>query len=149
MDDLRAAFLNLNHLRKRQAHLLLCHYAHDIWEAYASQQTTFDYVDSVVGLHHSVDITLPGDALASVQSHSDHAAVAQRYQEPIVALQDDDLVFPAHIEFAYYAIYNLYQKYIQGAAIDDWLIVNQALSAEADPGRWRTLMTDALRQAQG
>jgi hypothetical protein len=149
MDDLRAAFFRLNHLRKRQVHVSLCRSALHVWEAYAHQQPALDYVDSVVGLHHRVDITLPRDALASVQSNNDHAAVAHRYQEPLVALQDDDLVFPAHIEFAYYAIYNLYRKYMQGVAIDDWLIVNQALSAEEDPARWRTVMTNALRQAQG
>jgi hypothetical protein len=144
MEDLRAAFFRLNHLRKRQVHLFLCHSAHHVWEAYAQQQAALEYHDSVVGLHHRVDTTLPRDALVCVQLNTDHTALAHRYQEPIVALQDEDLVLPAHIEFAYYAIYNLYRKYMQEVAIDDWLIVNQALSAEEEPARWRALMTDAL-----
>jgi hypothetical protein len=36
----------------------------------------------------------------------------------------------------------------EGAAIDDWLIVNQALAAEDDPARWRTLLATALQPAQ-
>jgi hypothetical protein len=41
----------------------------------------------------------------------DSLDVAQRYQELIVALQDDDLTFPENSTFAYYAIYNLLKKY--------------------------------------
>src|SRR6188508_1626523 len=118
MNNLRAAFDHIDHLRKRQVHVSLCQYALDVWEAYAQQHAPIEYIDSIVGMCHRVDIALPHAAFASVQS-SDRADVAQRYLEPIAALQDNDLVFPGSIEMAYYAIYNLYRKYIEGAAIDD------------------------------
>jgi hypothetical protein len=37
---------------------------------------------------------------------------------------------------------------VERAAIDDWLIVNQALSAEQDPAMWRMLLAEAIQQAQ-
>ncbi len=77
----------------------------------------------------------------------DARQVAQRYQEPIVAMHDDDLTFPDNIEFAYYAIYNLFRKYALGTEIDDWLIVNQALSAEKDSEKWATLLASAIQRA--
>ena len=79
----------------------------------------------------------------------DRAGVARRYLEPLAALQDDDLELLGQIELAYYAIYNLYRGAVAGAAIDDWLIVNQALTAEEDPALRRMLLADALQAAQG
>jgi hypothetical protein len=38
--------------------------------------------------------------------------VAQRYLEPIAALQDEDLAFPDAVRFAYYALYNCFEKYV-------------------------------------
>jgi len=55
---------------------------------------------------------------------------ALRYKEPIISIQDNDLSFPKNIEYGYYSIYNLFQKYTQAKNVDDWLIVNQALSIE-------------------
>lgn len=143
MDNLRDQFDRLDAHHKYQVQLLLCQHALTIWEAYAQLHAPIEYVDSVVGMLHRVDTTLPRDALTCVQ-HNTAADVAQRYYEPMVALQDADLVLPEHIEYAYYAIYNLYKKYLQGAAIDDWLIVNQALSAEQDPAQWRILLTTTM-----
>jgi hypothetical protein len=53
-------------------------------------------------------------SLASVEAGVDRADVAQRYLEPITALQDDDLELPNHIELSYYAIYNLYRSAVEG-----------------------------------
>jgi hypothetical protein len=147
MEDPSVTFLNLEHLSKRQVHILLCHHALLVWETYAQQHSPFDYVDSVVGMEHRFDVMLPRDALTSVLTNNELTDIAYRFQEPIVALQDDDITFPAHIEFAYYAIYNLYKKYIEGAAIDDWLIVNQALSSEVEPLHWQPLLIQALENA--
>ncbi len=47
-------------------------------------------------------------------------------------MQDDDLEFPDDIELAYYSIYNLFRRYVLADSIDDWLIVNQALSAHGE-----------------
>jgi hypothetical protein len=44
---------------------------------------------------------------------------------------------------AYYANYNTFNKYIRNEDVDDWLIVNQALSAEPDESRWQLLLEAA------
>jgi hypothetical protein len=128
--------------------LALCRHALGVWEAYLQRYGPVEYVDSVVGLHHCVDSALPRDALASVVAGAEGADVARRYLEPIAALQDDDLELPGHIELAYYAIYNLFRSAVEGAAIDAWLIVNQALAGAEDPAMWRTLLAAALHAAQ-
>jgi hypothetical protein len=74
--------------------------------------------------------------------------VAERYQEPIAALQDDDLTFPENITYAYYAIYNLFKKYAKIEVVDDWLIVNQSLSTEDDSEAWATLFNDAIQRVK-
>lgn len=140
--DLRAAFEALDTPRRRSVQLALCRHALGVWEAYLRRHGPVEYVDSVVGLYHCLDSTLPRDALASVEAGVDRAGVAQRYLEPIAALQDDDLELPGHIELAFYAIYNLFRSAVEGVAIGDWLIVNQALSAEEDPALWRMLLAD-------
>jgi hypothetical protein len=143
MENLAAAFINLERAQRRQVHIQLCHSALDVWEAYMQRQPPLTYVDSVVGMHHVVDALLPRDALLSVVTGTDQSAVARRYLEPIAALQDDDLTLPTEIEFAYYAIYNLYRNYVEGAAINSWLIVNQALAA-VEPSRQRAVLAQAI-----
>lgn len=63
-------------------------------------------------------------------------------------MQDDDLTFPDPIEFAYYALYNLFSRYTQQEPIDDWLIVNQALSSEEDESQWQLLLAAAIQKAK-
>lgn len=126
-------FLRLDADRRRQVHLALCEDALPVWTGYAGGKSSqLRYRDSVVGMWHHVDAELPAAALCSAHAGADLAGVADRYPEPISALQDDDLVFPDPVEFAYYAIYNCFSKYVGGHDISDWLIVNQALSAHAD-----------------
>jgi hypothetical protein len=148
LPDLRATFEPLDGLRRRTVQLALCRHALGVWEAYVRRHGPVEYVDSVVGLYHTVDSALPRDALASVEAGADRGGVAQRYLEPLAPLQDDDLELPGHIELAYYSIYNLYRSAVEDAAIDDWLIVNQALAAEEDPALWRMLLADTLQTAQ-
>jgi len=148
MPTLAEAFFGLDQPGKYQAHLFLCQYALGVWRAYIREHGPITYIDSVVGAHHTLDHMLPHDAVLSVEEGEDLTGVAGRYAEPITALQDDDLEFPDQIEFAYYAIYNLFRKYIQDAPIDDWLIVNQALSSEADPTKWEGLLYDVLQADQ-
>ena len=145
---MKDAFDALDQQGRRAAQLALCRHALAVWEAYVQRHGPIMYVDSVVGMEHCVDSTVPRDALASVQAGVDRANLAYRYQEPIVALQDDDLELPDRIALAYYAIYNLYRNALAGATIDDWLIVNQALSAETDPAQWHRLLANAIQWAQ-
>jgi hypothetical protein len=92
-----------------------------------------------------VDKQLPSDALAAARQARCSEEIAFRYREPIVAWQDEDLVFPENISFAYFAIYNLFNKYAQQAVIDDWLIVNQALSSEDESDAWDALLKSAIQ----
>ena len=136
-------FFQLDTVRKRRVHMLLCQSALEQWELYAQAHAPIEYIDSVVGMHHRVDIQLPRDAFTCAQRGEPDQSIWDSYTEPIVSLQDDDLSFPSHIEFAYYAIYNLFRKYCLEATIDDWVIVNQALAAQ-DPSLQRQLLQEAI-----
>ncbi len=139
-------FYALKTAQRRQVHFTLCQYALRRWNDYANAQGTIRYIDTVVGTRQEVDIQLPADALEAARQGRDLANIAARYQEPIVAMQDDDLTFPEPIEFAYYAIYNLFGKYALAQDIDDWLIVNQALSPTEESDQWHSLLDGAIQQ---
>jgi hypothetical protein len=125
----RQLFLQLGADHRRQVHLSLCEDAVATWIGYVrGEPAPLRYRDSVVGMWHNVDVELPADALRSARAGADLADIGDRYLEPITAMQDDDLAFPDPVEFAYYAIYNCFCKYVRGDDISDWLIVNQALS---------------------
>lgn len=142
-------FLALEPRQRSLVHFLLCRHALEQWNSFIRTQGKIQYVESVVGTHQEVDVNLPSEALSAVRNGYPSADdISARYQEPIVALQDEDLSLPEHITYAYYAIYNLFKKYAQGEAIDDWLIVNQALSAEINSDQWKPLLEAALHQAR-
>ena len=73
------------------------------------------YVDSIVGLEHTLDAGLGSRALTWVQHavatgvFASSPEISKAYGEPLSALQDDDLDLPDPIEQAFYAIYNLYR----------------------------------------
>lgn len=140
-------FFALNARQRRVVHFFLCEHALEKWKAYVNTPQTIEYVESVVGTLQVVDKHLPMDAFSAAQTGTDSQHVSQRYSEPLAALQDEDLVFPGPVEFAYYAIYNLFQKYAEQKNIDDWLIVNQAISSEEKDEMWNLLLSRALAQA--
>lgn len=144
MNNLLETFESLDNDQKRLVHLELCRNALRIWQEYAAQFEKIDYVEEVVGTYQIVDKSLPKDAFEAVVRRNDEKQIDWRYAEPISAMQDDDLKFPDHIEFAYYAIYNLFNRYILCQNIDDWLICNQALSAETNVDLQDSLLTDAI-----
>ena len=145
MSDLIQTFLNLNPEQKRNVHFELCRLALRTWEEYVAQFETIEYIEGVVGTSQIVEKSLPGDALAAALAGVDRQNINRRYAEPITAMQDTDLEFPDHIEFAYYAIYNLFNKYVKKREIDDWLICNQALSSvEGSSQKLQDLLTDAI-----
>ncbi len=136
---------------KKRVHEYLCARALEAWLRYAVAAGEISYNDSVVGMFHVVDILLPVDAYALVFSGPVRAGPAfaadtleHRYREPIVALQDDDLGFEGGVLLGYYAIYNAFLKYALGRPIDDWLIVNQAVSVFPDRHDWEVLLQTAL-----
>jgi hypothetical protein len=144
MTTLATEFLGLQPAKRRAVHFKLCEYALIQWQQFANIQGQIHYVETVVGTHQEVDKHLPADAFDSANQGIDLKDIQQRYLEPISALQDDDLEFPDHIEFAYYAIYNLFRKYAQDEMVDDWLIVNQAIASEPDNEKWHALLAKAL-----
>ncbi len=141
-------FYVLKTFQRRQVHFTLCRYALRRWNDYAHAQGAIRYIDTVVGTRQEVDIQLPTDAFESARQGQVLANIAARYREPIVAMQDDDLTFPEPIEFAYYAIYNLFRKYALAQDIDDWLIINQALSVAEEPDQWRDILDRAIQQVE-
>ncbi|KAF0845719.1 hypothetical protein [Nocardia caishijiensis] len=140
----RDRFLRLDADRRRQVHLVLCAQALPTWTGYVrGKPAALRYRDSVVGMRHRVDVDLPADALRAVRTGADRADVSGRYLEPIAALHDDDLCLPDHVEFAYYAIYNCFRRYVCGDDIAEWLIVDQALAAH-DPSEATPRLTRAV-----
>jgi hypothetical protein len=153
MRPLAEEFFALPADRRRRVHLELCRGALEVWTRYCRERPRIEYTDSVVGLGHVLDAALPGEALRTVELGADPADVKARYGEPIVALQDDDLELPEEIEFAYYAIHNLFLRYGLAEPIDDWLIVNQAVSAlgvhaAGAQGAWDAALEAALLKAR-
>lgn len=149
MEKCATHFFNLTPEGKLMVHIFICEYALSKWKLYIKEKSPIEYCDTVIGMYHVVDGLLPGDALVSVKAGKDLSDVASRYGEPIVAIQDDDLVFPEHIKYGYYAIYNCFRKYVLNDNIDDWLIVNQAISSETDSGKWNLLLEDAILKTEG
>ena len=147
MKSLTDKFFALNPNQRREVHIALCEHALGKWDKYANTQGQLWYTESVVGTQQQVDKRLPADALESVSRGTDPERVEERYQEPIAGMQDGDLAFPENIEYAYYAIHNLFKKYALGRDVDDWLIVNQALSSENDNEKWNVLLSGAIQRA--
>lgn len=146
-ENLRDAFLQLSDDARKKVHQFLCAKALESWMRFADSKKNISYCDSVVGMAHNIDFQLPSDAFQTAFGDCEKAtsdAIAQRYLEPITALQDMDLEFPDEMEFAYYAIYNAFLKYARLKNIDDWLIVNQALSAAATMEECRLLLQNTL-----
>jgi hypothetical protein len=137
-------FLALDEAKKRVACIHLCELALAVWESNFPDGRQVTYQESVAGSSQSLDYQLPREALAAVRVGTDAAAIGQRYLEPIAALQDEDLVLPETAQFAYYAIYNVFQRYVRERKIDEWTIVNQALASTgtSDPG---SVLSEVLR----
>jgi hypothetical protein len=129
MHPLAQKFFDMEPLQKRAVHLYLARIALERWQDYCQSGVPMAYVETVAGTMQEVEVDLPDDALASATEGKDINSVAERYREPICALQDEDWPLSDDMQFAYYTIYNVFQKYALAKEIDDWLIVNQALSS--------------------
>jgi hypothetical protein len=126
-------FFRLNSEQRCSVHFTLSEQALENWYLFTSTQGSIDYVESITGSHQVVDQQLPFDAFIAARQGMKFNDIARRYQEPIAAMQDEDLEFPGNITFTYYAIYNLFQKYALSEIVDDWLIINQALASKNNP----------------
>jgi hypothetical protein len=147
MEALARQFHQLPPEQKRSVHFTLCYRALEMWRSYAKVHGRIGYPESVCGTVQVVDKSLPAEAFHSAALGRDTAKVGKRYLEPITAMQEYDLEFPEHIQYAYYAIYNLFEKYVERTDIDDWLIVNQALSSETRTDLWAVLLREAIDES--
>ncbi|GEP41583.1 hypothetical protein [Brevifollis gellanilyticus] len=132
---------------RKQIQLWLCTEAIRVWERHCEKNPAMAYVETVCGTRQVVDVSLPAAALRCVIEGKDVEKVKSRYGEPIAAMQDEGLVFPDEVTFAYYAIYNLFGRHVLGRAIDDWLIANQALSAQGTQANFRVMLGAAFAAA--
>lgn len=123
-------FFNMSSSQKKEVHLCLAGIALTQWRKFiACGAVPRSYTESVCGTCQKIDLNLPSDAMTCVRDKTDPSQISERYLEPITALHDDDWSLPDDPQYAFYTIYNTFQKYALGKEIDDWLIVNQALSS--------------------
>lgn len=147
MDLLAERYQQLPADAQRRVLVHLCRGALAVWDAHVREAGELSYVEKAAGTRRKVDVDLPREAIDAVASGEAGAELQQRYQEPIAALQDFELLLPDPVECAYYAIYNLARKYAaNGSDVDDWLIVNQAISPFPQE-RWRELVGAGLDAA--
>ena len=139
-------FLSLSPPQRRIVHDLLVEQALARWKAHVEKEGEIRYRETVVGTEQIVDASLPEDAVRAVRTGEGIDAVDRRYGEPTTALQDNDLSFPEPVEFAYYAILNYFRKYALQRDVDDWLIVNQAISS-VDERKWEHTLGSAIEKA--
>ncbi len=133
MNEIAEKFFALSEEDKKKVHISMADLALRSWKAFVENgDVPQSYRESVVGTHQEFDVVLPDRALEVLKAGSNAAQVLIDYQEPICAMQDEDLVLGDDAEMAYYAIYNTIMKYVAGKQVDDWLIVNQALSSLGD-----------------
>lgn len=144
--NLEEEFISLNRVQKRKIHFELCRNALSVLENYFKENPEIGYVESIVGTFQQFDINLPADAYAAAFTGKDFLGVTKRYLEPMTAFQDDETGLPTNIEIAYYAIYNLFEKYAVSREIDDLLIVRQALRAEELEEKRERLLRNAIEK---
>lgn len=114
---------------RRKALTRLAQLSQQVWHEFTARKGRIRYRDSVVGMSHELDQSLPDRAIEAIVGLGDSKTVADGYLEPVAALQDMDLELPERVEFAFYAIYNLFRKYCQHEQIDESLILKQILSS--------------------
>jgi len=89
-----------------------------LWENYAANNNLV-YKDSVVGLKHTVGRNLLINSVGASKRFSiacsegnqsqfaeDMVALHKQFEDPIVALQDDDWNLPKEVELTFYSVYN-------------------------------------------
>ena len=146
MSALLKTFQLLDVDAKKKVHIKAGHHALTIWGEFCQENPHLSYTESVVGTHHDVDKKLPHNALAAVVNASNENHIEHLYREPICALQDMDWELPWHIKQAYYAIYNLFQKYCLQSEIDEEIIIYQSIGLEQSDVGFDVRLADFLSE---
>lgn len=90
-----------------------------LWEKYANTNS-LSYIDSVVGMSHTVDKQLLKNSIDGVEAYiesgylkklidgkNEIAKFQNDFVDPIVALQDMDWELPEEVKKVFYSVYNL------------------------------------------
>ena len=108
-----------------------------VWDNY-SQGKVIKYVDTVVGLKHSIQPDLLKRTVQEISKNNiDQKQInklKKEFEDPIVAITDLDLELPSPVETAFHCVYNLLElkpKLKQTTFGDSYpyLIVNQAIDS--------------------
>jgi len=112
-----------------------------IWNEFSNKRKNLEYIDTVVGMDHSVDkeiisriINLSKNWISGDLDKKEQAKLNEWYSDPIVAMQDLDWEIPENIQLIFYSGYNLLRK-INGETKtifgDEqlYLVINQAIDA--------------------
>jgi len=110
-----------------------------IWDKYALKKK-LTYRDSIVGIKHTIEKNLLLNTITAVESYlvsNDKHTLLQLYssfQEPIVALQDDDWELPNEVCKTFYSVYNLLKGVLENkentfGEESLYVCVNQAIEA--------------------
>jgi hypothetical protein len=117
-----------------------------IWDKYANKNELI-YRDTVVGLQHSVDISLLKNTIDAVEKYIstnkinkaiikniDLLKFSRQFSDPLVALQDLDWELPNEVERTFYAVHNLLDSAlgIEKTIFNEatiYVTINQAIEA--------------------
>lgn len=117
-----------------------------LWEEYAIKHP-LSYVDSATGTSHEVEKDLLAKAILMVEKSKGHPkwqklidpndsilSLRRRFDDPILALQDEDWVLPYPVQRIFYSVFNLLEWSIgdtQGSFGESviYVAINQALDA--------------------
>ena len=111
--------------------------AKNVWENFTRGETV-NYVDSVVGLSHSIKSDLLSRTIEEVSktklNNKKIEKLKKEFEDPIISIQDLDLKLPDPVEKAFHSVHNLLElkpkskQTIFGESYA-YLIVNQAIDS--------------------
>jgi hypothetical protein len=112
-----------------------------VWNEFSNNRKNLEYVDTVVGMAHSVDkeiiqltVNLAKKWINGDADNFEKTKLNEWYSDPIVALQDLDWEIPENIQLIFYSAYNLLGKFNGETKTifgDEqlYLVINQAVDA--------------------
>lgn len=141
MMNLNEIVTNLDEQTQYKIALIFTQKAVVIWNNYVNGKN-MEYIDSVVGVNHTVDSSILDNTLQVIKSElktpnsqtENIRKLLEEYSEPITALQDLDWELPNEVRLTFYSIKNLLTK-ISGQNTSNfnkpllYVAINQAIDA--------------------
>lgn len=112
-----------------------------VWDEFAHNQSNLEYIDTVVGMEHSVDKDIVKRTVLLAKNWMDGRCdkmelelINDMYTDPIISLQDEDWEIDHTIELIFYSVYNLMRKVngVEKSLFGEeqlYLVINQAADA--------------------